>query len=189
MREEEVNMMIQAHSGLVYKQLHKFSLIHDQEAESIAYWALYNAILNYDSSKGNKFSTVATVYIYNALGSYVRSLHAKHRIQTISYNNIAYSDDLEEHEFLDLLPAQADVEEEYIRKEAYISIMQMFDRRYNRLTNEKHKAIIKAWKDSDFTDTTKDIATKVGVSQSYVSQTINNFRYGLRKEMEENKHE
>lgn len=178
-------MLIQTHSGLVYSQLHKFKLIQDPEAESIAYEALYNAILNYDESKGTKLSTVATVYIYNALGSYVRTLNAKRQIQTISYNNIAYSDDNDDHEFLDLIPATTSVECDYVHKELCRCAMEAFDTMYSRLTNEKHKVILQAWKDSEFTAQTKDIAVKVGVSQSYVSQVINNFKYTLRKELED----
>lgn len=178
-------MLIKKHSGLVYSQLHKFKLAQDPEAESIAYEALYNAILNFDDSKGTKLSTVATVYIYNALGSYVRTLNAKRQIQTVSYNSIAYTDDSEEHEFLDLLPSGHSVEGCYIHKEECRLAMQAFNNQYDRLTNEKHKLILAAWKESEFSATTKDIAKDVGVSQSYVSQVINMFKFSLRKELEE----
>lgn len=182
---QDINKLIDANKGLVFKQLHKFRLADDPEAESIGYEALYNAILNYDNSKGNKLSTVATVYIYNALGSYVRSLNAKRQIQTVSYNNIAYSDDSEEHEFVDLLASEETIEDTYIKQELHRSAMDAFNKMYDRLANEKHKAIIKAWKDSEFTAQTKEIGKQVGVSQSYASQIINNFKYTLRKELED----
>lgn len=181
----DVNRLIEANKGLVFRQLHKFNLINDPEAESIAYEALYNAIMNYDASKGNKLSTVATVYIYNALGSYVRSLNVKRQLQTVSYNNIAYSDDSDEYEFVDLLPCSETIEEAYIKKEVGRYAIEAFDKLYDKLANEKHKAILKAWKDSEFTAQTREIGKQVGVSQSYASQIINNFKYNLRKELED----
>ena len=182
---QDVNELIADNIGLIHKQLNKFNLAEDPEAESIGYEALYNAILNYDSTKGTKLSTVATVYIYNALGSYVRALNVKRQLQLVSYNNVAYTDDTEEHEFLDLLPSEHNVEDEYIHKEECSLALVAFNNRYDKLTNEKHKAILKAWKDSEFVATTKDIAKEVGVSQSYVSQIINNFKFTLKKELEE----
>lgn len=182
---QDIDKLIADNVGLIHKQLYKFNLAQDPEAESIGYEALYNAILNYDSKKGNKLSTVATVYIYNALGSYVRTLNAKRQIQTISYNNIAYTDDSDDHDFLDLLPSDHSVEDDYIYREECSLALRAFNNRYDKLTNEKHKTILKAWKDSEFEATTKDIAKSVGVSQSYVSQVINNFKFSLRKELEE----
>lgn len=182
---QDVNKLIQLNKGLVYGQLKKFKLLQDPEAESIAYEALYNAICNYDAEKGNKLSTVATVYIYNALGSYVRTLNAKRQIQTISYNNIAYTDDSEEHEFISLLPASENIENTYIHNEVCSYAMEVFNTKYDKLTNEKHKLILKAWKDSEFVAQTKEIAKQTGVSQSYVSQVINNFKYTLKKELED----
>lgn len=182
---QDINKLIANNLGLVYKQLKSFNLANDPDAKSIGYEALYNAIVNYDASKGTKLSTVATVYIYNALGSYVRTLNAKRQIQTVSYNNIAFSDDTEDHEFLDLLSAGTDIEKNYIQKELCRCAIQTFNDKYDKLTNEKHKVILKAWKDSEFTAQTKDIAAEVGVSQSYVSQVINNFKYTLRKELED----
>ena len=182
---EDLNTQIKKHSGLVYSQLHKFHLKGDPDAESIAYEALYNALRDYDASKGTKLSTVATVYIYNALGCYVRSLNTKRQIQTVSYNNIAYADDSEEHEFVDLLPASANVEQDYIHKEVCRIAIETFDKLHDRLTNETHKQILTAWKESEFKAQTKEIAAMLGVSQSYVSQVINNFKHSLRKKLEE----
>lgn len=181
----DINALIRTHSGLVYSQLHKFNLINDPDAESFAYEALYNAIRNFDESKGNKLSTVATVYIYNALGSYVRSLKSTRQIRPISYNNVAYTDDNEEHEFVDLISSDADIESNVLLAEEHSYAMAAFNELYDMLTNEKHKVILKAWKDSEFEAQTKDIAKEVGVSQSYVSQVINNFKFRLKKKLEE----
>lgn len=183
--QENMNSLIETNLGLVYHQLHKFNLANDPEAESIGYEALYNAIKNYDSSKGAKLSTVATVYIYNALGCYVRALNAKRQIKTISYNNVAYTDESEEHEFVDMMTSEDSIEDNYIHNELCTYAMETFDRMHSKLTNEKHKIILTAWKASEFKAQTKEIAKEVGVSQSYVSQVINNFKFTLRKELED----
>lgn len=184
--QEWVDTLIRTHSGLVYSQLHKFNLIQDPDAESLAYEALYNAVINYDSTKGNKLSTVATVYIYNALGSYLRALNAKRQLHVISYNSIAYIDDKnEEHEFVDMLPSDIDIEGDYIHSEECSTALAAFNESYDKLTNERHKEILAAWRASGFEGQTKDIAAQVGVSQSYVSQVINNFKFSLRKKLED----
>lgn len=184
--QEDINMLIQNHLGLVYNQLHRYKLSEDPEAQSIAYEALYNAVLNYDASKGTKLSTLATVYIYNALGSYVRALKSKRQIQTISYNNLIEEDGSnEKHEYLERLSTDEDIEADYINREIGKYAMSMFDTLYAKLTNEKHQVILRKWKESEFTAQTKDIAKEVGVSQSYVSQVINNFKFNLRKKLED----
>ena len=181
--QEDLNTLITKHSGLVYSQLHKFKLAGDPEAESIGYEALYNALRNYDASKGTKLSTIATVYIYNALGCYVRSLNIKRQIQTISYNK-PILDGSEEREFVEFIPSDVDIERDYIRKELCKAAMETFEALYSKLTNETHKVILAAWKDSEFTAQTKEIAKSIGVSQSYVSQVINNFKHSLKKKLE-----
>lgn len=180
-----IDSIIADNVGLIYTQLNKFNLAGDPEAESIGYEALYNAIVNFDESKGNKLSTVATIYIYNALGSYIRSLNNKRVIKTVSYNNIAYTDDSEEHEFVDMLSTGEDIEGSYIRYELHKHARKTFNELYDMLTNEKHKAILGIWRDSDFTMNTVDISKQIGVSQSYVSQVINNFKFKMRKKLED----
>lgn len=183
--QEDLNKLMKENIGLVYNQLHKFNLADDPEAESIGYEALYNAILNFDESRGNKLSTVATIYIYNALGSYIRALNNKRVIKTVSYNNIAYADDSEEHEFVDMLSTEDDIERNYIRSELHRHARKTFNELYDMLTNEKHKAILSIWRDSDFTMNTVDISKSIGVSQSYVSQVINNFKFKMKKKLED----
>lgn len=183
--QDNLNMLIRKHAGLVYNQLRKFNLAEDPDAESIGFEALYNAVLNYDESKGAKLSTVATVYIYNALGSYVRTLNNKRVIKTVSYNNVAYTDDSEEHEFVDLLSTGEDIEGQYIRSELYRYTRETFNSLYDTLTNETHKTILRIWNESDFTATTVDISKTVNVSQSYVSQVINNFKFKMKKKLED----
>ena len=181
----DVNTKIASNVGLIFKQLKKFNLAKDPEAESIGYEALYNAVLTYDQSKNIQFSTYASVCIYNALGSYVRTLNKQRQLEIVSYNNIAYSEDGTDHEFVDFLPTPSDVEQDFMKKELHRIVREEFQKQYDALTNKKHQVIISLWRDSEYEATMVSIAKQAGVSQPYVSQVINSFKFNLRKKLEE----
>ena len=181
---QDVNLIISNNIGLIKAQLKKLCLFNDPEAESIGYEALYTAIETFDVTKGYKLSTYATCCIYNALGSYIRTLNKKRQLDVISYNNVAYNEDGVQHEFLEFFEAVGDVESEYMKCELCNKVREVYLITYDKLTNDKHKAIIKAWHDSEYTMMNKEIATIVGVSQPYVNQVINTFKFSLRKRLE-----
>lgn len=183
--QESIDDKIAANAGLIFVQLNKFNLAKDPEAESIGYEALYNAILTYDQSKAVKFSTYASVCIYNALGSYVRTQNKQRQLEVISYNNIAFSEDGTDHEFVDFFESPTSVEDDYVRSERDMLVRQAVKQQYDMLTNEKHKSIILLWCRSGYSMTSVAIAKEVGVSQPYVSQIISNFKFKLRKRLEE----
>lgn len=181
---QDINKVIQNNIGLVKKQLKRLNVLFDPEAESIGYEALYNAALTYDSTRGYKFSTYATCCIYNAVGSYIRTLNKKRQLDVVSYNNIAYNEDGVRHEFVDFFEATTDVENDFLHGELLVKVTEVYQITYDRLTNDKHKAIVKAWHDADYDISNKDIANTVGVSQPYVNQVINTFKHSLRKKLE-----
>ena len=183
--QEIIDDKIAANTGLIFAQLNKFNLAKDPEAESIGYEALYNAILTYDQSKKVQFSTYASVCIYNALGSYVRTQNKQRQLEVISYNNVAFSEDGTDHEFVDFFEAPTSVEGDYIRQERCMLVRQVVKEQYDKLTNEKHKSIVMLWCRSGYSMTSVAIAKEIGVSQAYVSQVINGFKFKLRKRLEE----
>ena len=183
--QEDINEVIASNVGLVYKQLHKFNLAEDPDAESIGYEALYNAVRDFDSSKGTQLSTLATVYIYNALGTYVRSLNKKRQLDVVSYHNIAYTDEGDEKEYVDFLASSDTTESVYIRTEKCEAIRKVVQELYDSLANEKHKLLLDKWRESDYTATTKSLAVEVGVSQPYASQIISSFKSKLKQRLEE----
>ena len=183
--QDDINATITKHTGLIFNQLKKFNLAADPEAESIGYEALYNAILTYDQNKKVQFSTYASVCIYNALGSYVRTQNKQRQLEVISYNNVAYSEDGTDHEFVDFIPTSFNVEQDFTKKELYRIVREEFQKQYDTLTNKKHQAIISLWRDSEYEASMVSIAKQVGVSQPYVSQVINSFKFNLRKKLEE----
>lgn len=183
--QETIDDKIAANTGLIFAQLNKFKLARDPEAESIGYEALYNAILTYDQSKNVQFSTYASVCIYNALGSYVRMLNKQRQLEVISYNNVAFSDDGTDHEFVDFFEAPSNAEDSYMRAELCRLVREAYQKQYDMLTNEKHKSIIALWHESGYTKSTVAIAKELSVSQAYVSQVINGFKFKLKKRLEE----
>ena len=183
--QDDINATIAKHIGLIFNQLKKFNLAKDPEAESIGYEALYNAILTYDQSKNVQFSTYASVCIYNALGSYVRTQNKQRQLEVISYNNVAYSEDGTGHELVDFLSTSSDVGQDFIKKELRRIVREEFQKQYDILTNEKHKDIISLWHNSEYEASMVSIAKQAGVSQPYVSQVINSFKFNLRKRLEE----
>ena len=183
--QDNINDKIASNVGLIFNQLKKFNLATDPEAESIGYEALYNSILTYDQSKNVQFSTYASVCIYNALGSYVRTQNKQRQLELISYNNVAYSDDGTEHEFVDFLPAATSIEKDYLQDELHACVRAEVQNLYDSLTNEKHRVILAMWRDSEFTASTVTIAKEVSVSQPYVSQVINGFKSKLKKRLED----
>jgi len=183
--QDNIEDCIASNVGLIFVQLKKFNLARDPEAESIGYEALYNAILTYDGVKKTKLSTYASVCIYNALGTYVRTLHKQRQLEVMSYNNIAYAEDGTKHEFVDFIQAPTNIADDYQHKELCNFVCKEFQILYDNLTNEKHRAIAKIWHDSDYEASTVSIAKQVGVSQPYVSQIINSLKNSLRKRLEE----
>jgi RNA polymerase sigma factor (sigma-70 family) len=181
---DEVTTYIATNRGLIFKQLHKFGLATDHEAESIGYEALYNAATTFKPEMGYKFSTYATVCIYNALGSYVRTLLKQRQLVVVSYHAMIKDGEDGGIELVGLLACGHDVEQEYLQEELFQVVRAIFVEQLSQVTNEKHRNIICTWRASHFEMTTSDIAKNVGVSQSYVSQVLNNFKYSMRKRLE-----
>ena len=180
----DIDSIIQSNLGLIYSQIKRLRLTNDQEAESIGYEALYNAILTFDEGKGYKLSTYATCCIYNALGCYIRTLNRKRRLDVISFNNTAYSDDSGKHDFEEFLTEDVDASQEVIRDELVSTVREAYFYAYNRLTNTRQRAIVEAWHNSDYTMLNKDLAILTNCSQPYVNQVINTFKFKLRQRLE-----
>jgi RNA polymerase sigma factor (sigma-70 family) len=181
---EEIDCLINQNIGLMVNILKQYNLFRDPEAESIAFEALWRACEDYDESLGYKRSTLITIYVKRALGSYIRTLNKQRQIETISYNNIAYSDDGTDHEFLDLLSADESVEHQIMKDIFHQQVMEVYHEVAATLDGKK-KAIIDEWEQSEFEATNKAIADATGVSQPYVNQVVATFKQKLRKRLKE----
>lgn len=186
---QDLNSIIQRNIGLIKAQLKRYNLRDDPDAESIGYEALYNAAETFDETKGFKFSTYATCCIYNALGCHIRSLNKKRKLDVVSFNTIAYTDDEGDHEHLEFIADTYDMTQEILKEELFKKVQEAYKQAYSRLTNEKHKTIIDTWHKSEYTMTLTELAKIAGCSQPNVSQVINTFKYQLRKRLEEYYHD
>lgn len=177
-----IDKLIVDNMGLVYQQLHKFNRAYDDEAFSFAMEALMNAAKTYNPKKGYAFSTYATVCIYNGISVYLRALNNKRKIDTVSYDDTIIEG--ENFTYLDVLQDDNTPACELLKDELYQVLWKVFDKLQAELQTPTAKAIIRHWRESDFTLTQSDISKKVGVSQAQVSRILAAFKYKLRKEME-----
>jgi RNA polymerase sigma factor (sigma-70 family) len=177
---QEIDDIIKSNTGLIYKQLSKYYLVGNPDAESEAYWALYSAAKTYNDSMNVLFSTYATCCIYNALGCYVRSLHRKRQLEIVSYNAIIFDNT----EYSEVLPADETTESTVVRKETVKLTRQAIEDILNKTSNCKHKLIIQIFIANEYDITATAISKQIGVSQSYVSQALAEFKAKLKKKME-----
>lgn len=182
---DKINDAIAKHRGLIYTQLKRFKLNTDQDAESAAYEALYKAVLTYDVSSGNKFSTYATCVIANALRMHLRNTNKKRQLTVISYYEPASNIDSDERFMLDTITGQASAEEMFLNAQLATSVDVILEKIYSEMTIELHRRILRLWKDSGFTKKQTEIANELKVSQPTVSKVLNIIRYKLKKELED----
>lgn len=178
----DANDLILKHKGLVYKQLHKFNLVDDPEAISQGYEALYNAIQSFDHESGHKFSTYATVCIYNRLGSYVRSLNTQILQNTMSYESPVGEDGMT---ILDTLESDKTADGRVLDECGVDIIRNALAECYLDINNELHALIVSIWMSSDFKASYTSIAQTADCTQSYVSQVIKTFKNKLKKKLGE----
>lgn len=161
----------------MYIQLRRFNLLNNQDAESAAYWALYKAITTYNNDKNVLLTTYATCCIYNALGDYMRTQHKKRQLEVLSYD-APMTDDLD---FIDVLPGTDSAETVILNKELRSRLVQAVQDVLDGLTNEKHKKIFTMYIHSEFDISATEISKALNISQSYVSQTLAELKFKIRK--------
>lgn len=171
--EDVIEELIALNFGLVQTQLSKFYLLNDPEALSLSYEALYNAILTYKHK--NKFSTYATVCIYNSLGSYVRKLN----------NQINSNTEVTEDEELHMLSCADPADKQLLVNEGIKYINKSVNETIADIKNESHAIIVETWVDSNYTKSHTEIAKELGCSQSNVSSVIRRFKVLLKQKLEE----
>ena len=179
----DINESIARNKGLIYKQLHSFQLTYDQDAESMAYEALYNAVLTYNKETGTAFSTYATCVINNALRHHLRSLNKKRQLDVISYYTPLSPDDEDSACLVDVLVHPDDAESTIIDKESRAMIRRAFNDEYS-IMSEKHKKVVELFFIAGIIRQ-QDIANSVGVTQATVSKIISAFRHRLKVRLEE----
>ena len=174
--------LIADNMGLVYNQLHKLNLAYDDEAFSNGMEGLMNAARTYDSSKDVKFSTYASVCIYNEIQKLLRKRNAKRQLSVVHYEEQVFDDG---PRYADVLVGTEDLETSYIYKERVKATVRAFNKVLDEMRPGLGKTVIIIWRDSGFDATQQDIAAKASTTQSYVSRVIKTFQHKVKKEMED----
>lgn len=182
--EEVLNEIIKLNFGLVRAQLNKFYLREDPEALSLAYEALFKAITTFDPEKNNKFSTYATVCIYNRLGSYIRTLNAN-KIELIYYEDTVLEDG---SPLRDIIDSGERTDNKLLSTDHIVDINMAVNILLSEVTNNLQRSIITVWRDSGFAKTHDSIALEIGCTQSYVSQVLKKFSRKAKYKLEEIEH-
>jgi RNA polymerase sporulation-specific sigma factor len=175
-----VEELIILNMGLLNKQLSRFYLLNDPDALSYGYEALYKAIITFDTSKNIKFSTHATVCIYNRLGSYVRSLNTQIATNVVSYDT-PIAEDLT---MLDTFESSDTADGAALVRDGVSDIERCVAMCYGNLTNATHRKIAGRWIRSGYTMTQNAIAAELQCSQPYVNQVLRTFKKTLKKKLE-----
>lgn len=177
-----VEELIVLNYGLMQKQLNKFGMYNDPDALSYAYESLYRAIITYNLEDNHKFSTYATVCIYNRLGSYVRSLKTQIVVNTTSYDNPI---DEAGKTMLDVLESVHTADGSLLSECGVSVIYETILDCMKSMKNPLHYQIVELWMDSGFKATHTFIADELECTQSYVSQTLKIFKNTLKKKLGE----
>lgn len=178
----DINDQIAENTGLIYRQLSAFNLLYDQDAESFAYEALYRAVITFNDTSGNAFSTYAVCCINNALRKHMRTLNRKRQLEIVSYDAPLTSD--ESYCLADTLEHPDSVEQVLLSDEASKNIMAAFRAEYELLVS-KHKKVIRMFYSYDGKATQREIASAVGMSQATVSKIVSAFKHRVKLRMEE----
>ena len=179
----DINDKIAANVGLVYSQLKRFELTHDQDAESFAYEALYRAVITYDETAGAAFSTYAVCVISNALRKHLRTLNKKRQLDVVSYYT-PLSVDEDGGYLLDTIGYAEDTESVVLNRYLQDVTMKVFDEVYEASSN-LHRKIVDMFYRADEPMTQQNIATAAGVTQATVSKVISSFKHKLHVRLEE----
>lgn len=181
-----INDRIAANTGLVYQQLTRFQMLNDQDAESFAYEALYRAVITFDESSGNTFSTYAVCCISNALRKHLRTFNRKRTLDVVSYHApITTECDGEDIYLIDVLTnAVDDAETTFICNEECTKIHKAFEAE-RELLSPLHRKIIDVFYDADGKLSQKEVGAIVGTTQVTVSRAISQFRHRLKNRLEE----
>lgn len=182
----DIEKVIQDNMGLVYKQLHRFNVINDADAYSYAVEALWTAVTTYDTSKNTKFSTYASVCIYNAIGSYLRKLKTQQKVIILPYDHSDNSiDDLDYASYHSAMTVQDTPLDYCERKELTEVLNSLYNKILSECTTDIAKQVVTEWYLARGAVQQVELAKKLGTSQPHVSRIISAAKYKFKKGLED----
>lgn len=174
--EDDVDKLVRIHKNLVYYCLSELNQINNQDAESAAFEALWDAINLFDVYATTAFSTYACKVIKNRILSVIKKQKKHRENEILAESSTSFFNDSYE----------LGAEEEYTKQDKrYNKLCRQIDGYINNQT-DKGKAILLYWRSKCYNATTIDIAAHCGVSSSYVSRVQVSFKVAVQAMIKSN---
>jgi len=188
-KEELTNMFIEMYNGnqaartkiiehnirlviYIVNTKYKFIDYDKQELVSIGLIGLVKAVKWFNIQKGNEFSTCATKYITNEIGTFLRKIKKYNNIQSLN-DHINQSESQDGTSIEELLASSIDIEAEYIRKD-YLEEHKLILLHLLTELSERDRKILMLYfgfyDDKEYTQC--EIADILNLSQPYISRRI-----------------
>lgn len=161
---EDINELIGAHKNLIYYVLSSSGKLNNQDCESAAWGALWDAVCTFDIYGHNAFSTYACTLIRNAVNGVLRKEVTRRKYEAV-YDELrsTYTTDLYEE------PNRVD------------TLFALFIATCSGL----RKNVMLVWQASEYTAKGTTIADICGCAPSYVSRVQQDFRAFVSSKIKE----
>lgn len=166
--ENDIDALLQQHKNLVYFMLTSSGQLYNQDCESAAWEALWDAVCTFDVFSKTQFSTYACTLMRNAINNELRkqALRKKRECAMFEYG---------EQSNLCITFDTYDVENVNSIEEAFSE--------YLESTSGIVRNVLLVWNASGYEATCRDIASMCKTSPSYVSRIQSGFRAYLQRKI------
>lgn len=182
--EQFISDNIKRHENLIWDLLHQYKMCEDQDAVSEAYDAAWKAIKDWEPYGGAKVTTLMHVYIYNALGSYLRKRKTRERNEVSIHTNVTQFEHGQNQTIEDTLVGDCDPLQRQVDEEGKSELWQLVDT-YKQTLQGKRLQIFNLWIESEYQMSATDISATLGISQSYVTNELKKTKFQLGKLIKE----
>lgn len=162
----DIEELLAEHKNLIYYRLTQMGQLHNQDAESAAWEALWDAIGTYSIYEKTAFSTYACTCITNAINSVLRK-------QLHEFEQFGYC------ELNENIPAVTKSMDEYSNYEQLKKTVQEVFDEHLAASRGLARDILLFWRSVDFEENKTTIAKACNTSVSYVSRVIQGFKARL----------
>ena len=181
--KEEIEQIIVSNKGLVYTCMKELNLSNDHDAESAGFEALYNSILNYDSTKSKaKFSS----YAYRAIFNRVNGVHSSRGTlinkNTSMIGSVNDGDEYDNNYFDSIFRSYYDLEHNAVTKDLLDQVLAYLENYIDMLKPGLPKIILSNWyylHNCDIPLT--ELCEECGCSHAYCRKVLKTFRERLNK--------
>ena len=162
----DIEELLAEHKNLIYYRLTQMGQLHNQDAESAAWEALWDAIGTYSVYEKTAFSTYACACITNAINGVLRK-------QLHEFEQFGYC------ELNENIPAVTKSMDEDSSYEQLKKIVQEVFDEHLAASRGLARDILLFWRSVDFEENKTTIAKACNTSVSYVSRVIQGFKARL----------